>query len=235
MKILFIKMQRKVSAMSDWMTIITIISAVGGIAGVAFAVFVGLRSRQIFRPQLIFNVGLAYADEDVQKTIRKNIISTLIYGAKVPRDSEVSFMCPYLMVNNSKLPISNVTLQLQYASKYVIKNDEEIKGIVDKGTEYELHVLRSPPDWFKRREVFILGSMAQVMYTIPVLRPGEAIVILDPMRFGKLSYCDEKENEDYGINKKLAKRLRRIERLRDFCVIDIFIYSESCPPSFKQN
>lgn len=216
--------------MLDWVTIITIISAVGGVAGVVFAIFVGLRSKQIFRPVLTFNTGLSCIDPHVQKTIKKAPVSTLIFGASIPRDSEVAFICPYLMANNSKLPIFNVTLQLQYAARYVIKNEEKIIGIIDRGAEYEMHVLGSPPKWFEHREVQIIGPVAQVFYTIPVLRPGEAIIITDVVKFVALNHSDEIKSEDYGVNQNLAKKLRKIRKLCDFCVIDVFIYSESCPP-----
>jgi len=206
---------------------IAIISAVATIIGTAFAIFIGLRSKQIFRPVLTFNVGLLHANQDVT-------VSTLIYGANIPQNSEVAFICPYLMINNSKLPIYNITLQLQYASKYAIKNEEKIIGIIDRGIEYEVYVLSAPPEWYKYREVQILDSMAQIRYTIPVLRPGEKIVIPDPIKFTKLDRCEKLDNGDYGVNKELAKKLREIRKLNDFCVIDVFIYSESCPPLSKR-
>lgn len=213
---------------------IVIISAVAGIIGTAFGIFIGLRSKQIFRPVLTFNVGLLYTNQDVRKVIKKSTVSTLIYGANIPQNSEVAFICPYLMINNSKLPISNITLQLQYASKCAIKNEEKIKGIIDRGIEYEVHVLSSPPEWYKYREVQILDSMAEVRYTIPVLRPGEKIVIPDVIKFTKLNHCKELDNGDYGVNKELAKKLRGMSKLCDFCVIDVFVYSESCPPLSKR-
>ncbi len=218
---------------------ITIISVAVAIIGTAFGIFIGLRSKQVFRPVLTFNNGLLYADQDAiprpyKKVIKKAAISTLIYGANINQNSEVAFLCPYLMINNSKLPIYNITLQLQYASKYAIKNEEKIIGTIDKGMEYEVHVLGSPPEWYKYREVQILDSMAQIRYTIPVLRPGEKIVIPDPIKFTKFNHCGKLDNGDYGVNKELARKLREIRELCDFCVIDVFVYSESCPPLSKR-
>ena len=213
---------------------IAIISAVAAIIGTAFGIFIGLRSKQIFRPVLTFNVGLLHTNQDIRKIVKKATVSTLIYGVNIPQNSEVAFICPYLMINNSKLPIYNITLQLQYALKYAIKNEEKIIGTIDKGMEYEVHVLGSPPEWYKYREVQILDSMAQIRYTIPVLRPGEKIVISDPIKFTKLDYCEKLDNGDYGVNKELAKKLREIRKLCDFCVIDVFVYSENCPPLSKR-
>lgn len=217
--------------MWEW---IAILGAVAGIVGATFAIFVGLRSKQISRPVLIFNIGLLYTEQEVRKIIKKATVSTLIYGANIPQNSEIAFICPYLMMNNSKLPIFNITLQLQYASKYAIKNEEKIIGIIDRDIGYEVHVLSSPPEWYKCREVQILESMAQVRYTIPVLRPGEKIIIPDVIRFTKPTHCDELDDGDYGVNKELAKKLRGISKLQDFCVIDVFIFSDSCPPVSKR-
>jgi len=214
---------------------IVIIGAVAGIIGTIFGIFIALRSKKIYQPVLTFNIGLLYADQDAiprlhKKVIKKATISTLIYGTNIPQNSEVAFQCPYLMINNSKLPIYNITLQLQYASKHAIKNEEKIIG---RGMDYKV-VLGSPPEYYKYREVQILDSMAQVRYTIPVLRPGEKIVIPDVIKFTQLNHCEKLDKGDYAVNRGLAKRLREIKKLYDFCIVDVFVYSESCPPLSKR-
>lgn len=218
---------------------IGIIGVVVGIIGGGLGIFIGLKSKQVFRPVLTFNVGLLYADQNAmprKKLIKKADISALIYGANIPQNSEVAFLCPYLMINNSKLPIYNITLQLQYASKYIIKNEEKIIGTIDKGMKHEVHFLSISSKWHKHREVqkFDSISMVQIRYTITVLRPGEKIVILDPMKFTKFNRYEELGNGDYIVSRGLSKKLREIEKLCDFCVADVFVYSESCPPLSKR-
>lgn len=210
---------------------IAIISALAGIIGTFFVIFIGLRSKQVFRPVLAFNSGLLYASDpkDIPKPFKKGFkkatVSTLIYGANVPQNSEVVFVCPYLLINNSKLPIINITLQLTYASKYAIENEPLIK----KGIDFEV-VFGFPPEADKCREVQIIDSMAQIRCTIPVLREGEKIVIPDLMKFTNLDCCEESDNENHFVGRGLAKKLREIKKMCDFCVVDAFVFSESCPP-----
>jgi hypothetical protein len=172
----------------------------------------------------LYGADLTEISKPVKKGFKKAIISTLIYGTNIPQNSEVAFQYPYLMKNDSKLPIFNITLQLQYASKHAIKNGEKIIGM---GHVVEL---TCSPEAYKYREVQIRDSMAEVRYTIPVLRPGEKIVIPDIMKFSKLNHSEELDNGDYAVNKGLARKLREIKKLSDFCVVDVFVYSESCPP-----
>ena len=215
---------------------VAIIGAVTGIIGIVFGIFIGLRSKQVFRPVLTFNIGLPYYsanqnDIPKSKELKKATISTLIYCAKIPQNSEVVFACPYLFINNSKLPISNIILQLNYASRYAVDNETVIKGIVG---DKEVVVLGVDPKAYKCREVQILDSMAQIRYTIPDLRPGENVVIPDLMKFTTPKHREELDNEEYGVTRRLAKKLREIKKLSDFCVIDVFVYSASCPPLSKR-
>jgi hypothetical protein len=212
--------------MLDWIGIIGIII---GIIGVALALLVGMRSKQIFQPNLIFNMGLLYTKEVVEKSIKKAPISTLIFAAKIPDNSKIAFACPYLLINEGKLPISNISLVLNYMSKYAIKNEDEIIGIIDTGPEHKGCALSSPPEMFKYRKVNIFDSMAQVCIEIPILRIEERIVIQDVIKFNKNNFCD-KSAEDYGVNKRLAAKLKEIKKLCGICIVDAFINSESCPP-----
>jgi len=215
---------------------IAIISATVAIIGTAFGIFIALRSKQVSRPVLTFNIGLINADQDAifrlyKKGIKKAAISALIYGVNVPQNSEVFFICPYLLINNSMLPISNVTLQLQYASKYAIEKIGD-KAVIS-GIDYEV-VLDLPHVDDYKHEVQILDSMAQIRYTIPVLRPGEKIAITDGMKFTNFNHFEESDNTDYAVGRELAKNLSEIKKLCDFCFVDVFVYSESCSPVSKR-
>lgn len=212
------------------------IGAISGIIAVAIAILIGLRSKTVYRPDLMFNMVLLYANLDIRKALKRTTISTLIYGASVLQNSEVSFICPYIIINNGKLPISNIILQLQYASKYALKNDDKIMGVVEKDKEIEIGVLSFNPRWNEFREVQILDSIAQVRHSIPILRPGEEYVIPDFMKFVKGYPYNKIDNEDveYGVSKELAKKLRKINKLFGFSVIDATVFSENCSPITKR-
>lgn len=216
------------------MTTIAIIGAVAAIIGTGFGIFIGLRSKQVFRPVLTLSVGLLYANPNAipkpyKKVVKKTTISTLIYGANVPQNSEVVLVCPYLLINSSKLPVSNITLQVEYPSKYAIEKEVVIR----EGMDYKFAFGYRSED-YKSREVQIFDSMAQIRCTIPVLRAEEKVVIPDIMKFTCVNRCEESNNGDYVIRRELAKKLRKIKKLRDFCVVDVFVYSENCPPLSKR-
>ena len=213
--------------MWDWTLAIEII-------GVAITFFIAYWNKDLFRPHMTFNVGLLHMYIGAEKFFKNTVITTLIYGTQVPLLSEVVFLCPFVLRNSGNKPISNIMVQLDYESKYVIRNEEKIEGIVNKGIEYEKHILESPPEWSKNREVKILDSRVQVTHLIPVLRLEEPIAIFEPFRFLKMDNLKDYDNEEYGINNVLAKKLKGIKKLCGFCVIDVFIYSENCRPISKK-
>jgi len=200
------------------------------IVAVGFAIFLGLRTRQVYRPAVVFNVGLLSTNDEVRKTLKKGTVATLIYGADIPRGDEVGFAVPYTLMNHSKLPVHNLAVQLHYSPKYVVRNEDRVSGVIMRGEEALVAEFGGLPEAEKVREVEILGSMAQVRYSIPMIRPGERVVIPDPMRFANNRHIGQSCGADYGISEGLAQELRKTNKVSDFCVVDVFIYSESCPP-----
>ena len=187
---------------SDWTLILAVIAAATGVIMVSLELLSKFRSKQIYRPALTFNIGLLYANPNTRKILKNKTISTLIFGTSVHQKSEVVFSVPYLMMNYSKLPISNVTLQLQYSSKYAINVNDKIMNLIDKDKEIELELLSTNSEWEKKRQVQIVGPNIQVRYNFPLLRPGEEYVITDPIKFSKINPYNKSDYNfrDYGIN-----------------------------------
>jgi len=163
----------------DLALIISAIAVACSIISLAISTLIALRSKQVYRPVLAFNMGFLSANTKMRKNLKNAAISSIIYSASIPQNSEVAFICSYIMMNDGKRPISNITLQLQYASEYAVKNDDKIIGIINKGKEMEFQLLTTSPELKNFREVRILGSRAQVRYTIPVLRPKESHIIYE--------------------------------------------------------
>lgn len=199
------------------------------------AIFIALRSKQAYKSTLIYNNTLLF---DNVKSIKKEGISTLIYGATIPLNSEVIFTCLHLLINNSKIPINNITLQLEYSSNHVLQNDELLKErYYYNQNEKAVHLIKLADPKCRVsdcREVAIIKSKAHVRCTIPSLRPGEKIIITDYMRFTNLGTFKEAKNEDYDISDKLISELKKVKNLMDFCVIDIYVYSDNCSSISKR-
>ena len=155
-----------------------IVGTVFAILAFLLAAFTALRSKQVYKPILKFNNGLFYAYKNTDNRLQKKSTSTLIYGASVTyQNSEVIFSCIHLLINDSKLPIHDIILQLEYPLKHVVQNDdlEEENYIINEQqkTITSVKLMDFPTKSSNHREVQIQKSKAQVRYKIPSLRPRE--------------------------------------------------------------
>ena len=102
---------------------IILISAIVGIIVGFFIILDRIITIKKSKPILDFNIGLTPvfgSEKDFLVKVKKGSykISTLFLGAEIESNSQWMFGCPYLLVNNSKLPIQNITIILEYSIKY---------------------------------------------------------------------------------------------------------------------
>lgn len=214
---------------------LAVVGTLVGVMGAAVGVLAILRSRQLSRPVLTFSVGMtrAYPQVADSKVYRgaasKGGPSILVYGAAVPAESYAAFACPYLLMNTSRLPVSNIVMRLEYPSEHVFEEGDIVaeheKGWTVIGYDKQDDV---------QRRATVVGPVAQVDYTLARLRPGEKIGMFDFIRFGRGRARAHLEAQDAGVGGSLATRLRGVEKLLDFCVLHVFLYSENCPPVSKR-
>jgi hypothetical protein len=86
------------------------------------------------------------------------------------------------------------------------------------------------------RTVQPLGEISQVTYEIPLLRPGETVLISDfvifirtPKQTGRDSIVMDRSEEAL-----LLKRLGKIDKFAGRFVIRAYLYSQNCAPITKQ-
>jgi len=215
----------------------TIAAAIFGGLSVAVSIYIAWRKKDFSRPVLMLSPGLghSYGSHDIIERIKKFPISALIYGSQAPKNSEVILGHPYILANNSELPIFDVALQLHYASRYAMKNDDKISCITNNDSDIKLNTVHIQPDAQKSREVLIMGPIAQITYTIPILRPREKIVVFDPIKLPRLDSKNVDDIEgDYGVSNEATRKLREIGKLNAYCVIDITVLSRNCSPIVKR-
>lgn len=206
------------------MTLADLVSILIGVIGTGFAIYVALRSKQTTRPTLRFSPGLLPAARElIPKAYRKNRVTTVAYGARLkPKVNGFFAMC-YCLENDGKLPVSNVRLALNYPLRNLLTDF----SFVDPKT--------GQPAWgsddITERKVHNFGSFSQVNYEISVIRPGESVVVADPLRFVAQTPTKKEGGDDSDTGMKaLFRRLSQTEKFCDFFVVDIFLYSEDCPP-----
>lgn len=197
------------------------------IAGFLFGIFTvvdRLISIKSSKPILEFSIGMSSVlgtDSANAKKSYSTKISTLFLGTHTDRNSLWGFACPYILENNSTLPITNITIALQYLSKYRFNNLEGIKDA--DGNRLEISVSSDI-----NRNIYEKGERVEVRYNIEVLRPGEKTFIFDALKFQS-----DDSKHDFLIS-GLISHLKKVDGFNEICLIDAIVFSEQCPPISKR-
>ncbi|MGB4845963.1 MAG: hypothetical protein WBP16_15965, partial [Ferruginibacter sp.] len=214
--------------------LISILSLVVGIAGLAFGIFVANRSKQTKRAILELKPCLSSIFEKnenpkigISKRKKKKYVdklSSTIIGIDINEIGDFIFALPYLLSNNSEFPIHNISLLIEYPKCFEFVDNDDTKDFIK---------IRKSKDLFNR-QTSVTRFGIQVRYQVPVLRPGERVVILDPMNF-KGDYKQNQSINDSEISYAgLLMALSRIPNFLNLCVCDIIVLSETCSPISKR-
>jgi len=184
------------------------------------------------KPELIFNIGFAKFDQNVPekkilKSIKKEPISGIVYGAQAPKKSIAVFFLPLILLNTRKNPIKNISLIINMPSKHVLTNKEISTMIKDK-------LVGADEKIFKDRIIRTMGEITQIEINIPTLRWREPVCLFELIKFDNFYRPEPIDIGKYITGGKLAERLMKIDNLYDFCIADITVRSENCPPISKQ-
>lgn len=201
--------------------IVSFCSLIVGVIGILFGVFVALRNRQVYKPILRFSPGITYAQAPKYcRILLKKPISTIIFGASLSPQSHGYFALPFCLENTSRLPIHNIRLSLYYSPKHLLTEKMVQREIGQK--------VRIFPEDF-HRQVTVYGDVGYVTYEFPIMRPGEKFVLADQLKVPFFKHVT-KEISDGKKEASLFERMKKIEHLTAFFPVDIFLYSENCPP-----
>jgi hypothetical protein len=200
---------------------IEIISTAFGVIGTIFGIFIALRSKQVFKPELKITVGICYTREDIPRSFRSKKITTLFYGVKIPENSYGYFIFPFCIENTSKLPISDIRISLYYPPKNIV-TEEMIQN------EFLIKIIANEKIF---RDVTSIDETEYgcVTYELPIIRPGEQIVICDCIKFS-VQNRDSTEKTEKSNHNNLHERMNKIDNLIDFFTLDINTYAATCNP-----
>jgi len=154
----------------------------------------------------------------------KKPISTIIFGASLSPHSHGYFALPFCLENTTRLPIHNIRLSLYYSPKNLLTEE-----MVQRELSQKVRIF--PKDF--DRQVTVYGDVAYVTYEFPIMRPGEKFVLADPLKVPFHKHIS-KDISDAEKEASLFERMKRIEHLIDFFPVDIFLYSENCPPQSQR-
>lgn len=208
-------------------------------------VLVILRRKQMAKPRfrLILGIPLKSKIRRKKEFRRFSLTSILFAEDGGPYPVPKILIVPYTLDNNGKEAIKDIRLQLEYNEAYAI-DDAELPSILDiepqvlpsKSCSKDRIVFQSQlgkddiEKVKKHRTCYKFAGRAIVAYEVPLLRPGEILVIPDIIRMESRGVPDREQGrfEDSGF-RHILERISDIEIVRDFFVVDVNVYSETCP------
>ena len=206
------------------MDVIALISLIIGLIGTLFGVFIALRTKQINKPAIQFRPGTTQMrKKEIPRKYRNRVVSTIAYGARLPSQECGYILFPLIIENTSKLPVNNIRITLNYPSKYCVSKKEIEREIAPAVKLQEDSI---------DRKIQILSDIVSVTMEIQLLRPGEKL------GFGDVIKLLNEKHQQINMPEvpQLSERIYKIGGVGSFFPIDIFIFSENCPPiSYRVN
>ena len=208
----------------DWSGVIGLTT---GVVGTGWGIYTSVRSRQLSRPSPGLHVGLLEERELLPRSLRKKSKNTLIFGVPGLRGGHAVIPCIYRLTNPTKLPLTDLTLGLQYPAEFLIDeaavlNDDETTGTMVRGI------------MMLEREVVPAADMTFVRYNLAKLRPGETVILPDLMKIPKFNAGEPGSPPEPGEEgARLSNRLQDIPGYFNSCRVHATVWSSNCPPIAK--
>lgn len=206
------------------MDILSLGGFIVGILGFGFGILVSLRGRHLSRPSLKLSIGLIPTDISMPRKLRGKNKRSFIFGAEPYDDGQVVLPCPLRLENPTQLPITDLTLQLEYPLAFLIDN-----SAFTKRTSQETLIVKTLKA--KERTVVRLNDVAQLRYDIPILRPGEKIIFTEPLKMFRFNPPDNKKIKSSDVDSiHLIRRFSGIKEFCNGCSIRVSVWSGNCSP-----
>lgn len=148
----------------------------------------------------------------------------------------------YGIENPSTDAVKDVRITLEYSSGYFIENkllasiaklEPAVVGPIETGAETVAVVRRSLDDAkiadvLKERTAVVIGGRAQVSFNIPVVRPGECLLLHDILLFDKRR-IEGVTNLGFGGDgfERIVSRMRQVGSLKNYLVMNVFVHAEN--------
>lgn len=192
------------------------VSLIFGIIGILFGLAVGVRGRQLSRPNLVLHLGFI-TPPYIPRKLRRLTKRPLFYGVQPKSRNYVIVPCYYLLENTSNLPISNVTLRLEYPRECLL--DDSV--IVDNESSIVAFFRSSET---LERTVQKFRTYVSVTYDVEILRPRERLVIPDVVKLpvGRVAKAEDDETT--------VTRFASVDGFCSAATIQASVWSANCAP-----
>jgi len=195
--------------------------AVGAI-GTALSIAVALRSRQLNRPVLSIVVGPPPPKGSLSGTDQRVQFGALVLGTPSEASPRL-FACPFVIKNESSLPVSDLVLRLEYPASCLADNRSFPQP--DKG---KVAILRTRPE----REVFEMSGVAYVSIELGLLRPGDRMATGELFALTPFSARSEGPDSYYfEIFQRVQRRYGHIPSFAALIPISLHLRAGNIRPS----
>lgn len=212
------------------MDVIALASLAVAIIGAAFGIAIIIRKQQLVQARLHLHVGWSRLtwiarNPKLSKLAAKGSLRTLIIGTDSTLCHEALAVCPILLENATRVPITDLRLQLEYPADYLID------GAVIVDHTREIAAVLEPLQGPKERTTFRLTERAWVSFEIPILRPGEKAIIPEVLHLKPLNTLALPEDSpNRSLIHRLTQRFANIQEFLTVIPIHVHVYSSNCSP-----
>lgn len=209
---------------------IAIVSALIAFFSLAFAIFLAIRSKTVYRPRLTLSAGRTDPDQisSQDKNLRESRIVSWIYLLDLPVGSYAILYHLCRLENKSRIAIKNVKVKYEYPLENVV-HDDAIFYFKNSLATLKLDMNIG----LQNRQVSQLDEFAQVFYEFPIIEPDGAVMLGDLIRIkihkDNVHISDNIRSHvaDYFRPSALLNRLQKLDNFMDFLRVPISIVSEN--------
>lgn len=222
-------------------TTIYVLAAIIGMITGGFAIYLFFRQRQFTQPKLELIFGWNRLPDEIPRRLRKKPVSIFVIAPKRELRKPLHSFLIFTLNNPGRDAIKNVRVSFEYDSEYLIDNktfvslaqfepvlipdlsdSKKATLVSSKLTSEDIKTI------IQERHVDDVGGRAQVTVELPIVRPGEGLIVYDRLML-KGSGPSGIQKLGFGAEgfKHIVARLTSIKGLLDYFVVNVFVYAEN--------
>ena len=208
----------------DYVALATLLVA---ILGTAFAIYRAMVRREAAAPKIRLSAGCSIDNlQSVPRQLRRLAVTTIVYALDSLERSDVLALCPtYHIRNAGRHPVRNISLLLNYPAKYLVSN-RFVATHHEETVHFQVHN-------DTRRNAETIGDAAQVVLSVPDLRPGENLALTDMMMLRVRTAESHRMNHENATG-MIPGRIEMLERVIELCRVHATLLSDQCPPVVQE-
>ena len=220
---------------------ISLVATIIGVLTGVLAILLFFRQRQFSRPNLQLIIGWDSPSHEIPRKLRKLPLSFVVMAPARSLNEPLIVYLPFCFKNPGRETVRNVRVSLEYPSDYLITNtvfeslaDFKPTIVPDIGKADHVGLLKPQftpeqlQEMLKVREVVEFDGRAQVTFEIPLIRPGEWLIMYELLRLPGLGpHSIEKLGFGSPGFNHVLDQMRKIPSVLDYLVVNLFVYAEN--------